>query len=91
MVTNAGVLGHAARQAPILERRKQLCPARSFEPPRWKDRAVELYADPPALRFSVAGRTRTMNPGDWLVMPPHESHDLSALEPTQFLLTLVKG
>ncbi len=43
------------------------------------------------LRFSVAGETREMGPSDWLVMPPNAPHDLTALEPTLFLLVLVKG
>ena len=43
------------------------------------------------LRFGVAGESREMTVGDWLVMPPDEPHDLTALEPTRFLLALVKG
>lgn len=42
------------------------------------------------VRFGVAGDARELGPGDWLVMPENEPHDLSALEPTRFLLTLVK-
>jgi quercetin dioxygenase-like cupin family protein len=43
------------------------------------------------LRFAVGSQTREMGPSDWLVMPSNEPHDLTALEPTLFLLTLVKG
>lgn len=42
------------------------------------------------LRFGVAGDTRTLKAHDWLIMPPNEPHDLDAVEPTRFLLTLVK-
>lgn len=43
------------------------------------------------LRFSVDGSSREMVASDWLVMPPNQAHDLAALEPTLFLLVLVKG
>lgn len=43
------------------------------------------------MRFGVGGETRMLGPGDWLVMPPDEPHDLAAVEPTRFLLTLVKS
>ena len=42
------------------------------------------------LRFGVAGRDREMGPHDWVLMKPGEPHDLTAIEPTRFLLTLVK-
>ena len=42
------------------------------------------------LKFGVAGETRTLKAHDWLTMPPNEPHDLDAIEPTRFLLTLVK-
>jgi len=43
------------------------------------------------LRFGAGGRSREIGANGWLVMPPDEPHDLDALEPTRFLLTLVKG
>ncbi len=43
------------------------------------------------LRFGVDGQSREMTANDWLVMPPDQPHDLDAIEPTRFLLTLVKG
>jgi len=43
------------------------------------------------LRFGVAGESKEMTAGDWLVMPADEPHDLTALEPTRFLLGMVKG
>lgn len=43
------------------------------------------------LRFTAAGASREMGPSDWLVMPPNEPHDLTAIEPTLFMLVLVKG
>ncbi|MEZ6189853.1 MAG: cupin domain-containing protein [Phycisphaerales bacterium] len=42
------------------------------------------------LKFGVDGETRTLKAHDWLVMPPDMPHDLDALKPTRFLLTLVK-
>jgi quercetin dioxygenase-like cupin family protein len=42
------------------------------------------------LRFAVGATEREMGPHDWLVMPPGEAHRLSALEPTRFVLTLLK-
>ncbi len=42
------------------------------------------------MNFTVAGSTREMTAHDWLVMPPNEPHDLEAIEPTRFLLTLAK-
>ncbi len=43
------------------------------------------------IRFAVSGEEREMVADDWLVMPPNERHDLTALEPSRFVLTLVKG
>lgn len=43
------------------------------------------------LRFGVGGESRQMGPHDWVLMKPDEPHDLSALEPTRFLLTLIKS
>jgi quercetin dioxygenase-like cupin family protein len=43
------------------------------------------------LRFGIGGETREMSPHDWVMMKPGEMHDLTALEPTRFLLTLIKG
>jgi len=42
------------------------------------------------LRFGVDGETRTLIAHDWLVMPADKPHDLDAVEPTRFLLTMVK-
>jgi quercetin dioxygenase-like cupin family protein len=42
------------------------------------------------LEFGVAGQKRTMTANDWLVMPFDTKHDLVALAPTRFLLTLLK-
>jgi quercetin dioxygenase-like cupin family protein len=42
------------------------------------------------VRFGVAGETRRLMANDWLLMPPDEPHDVEAVEPTRFLLTLVK-
>ncbi len=42
------------------------------------------------LRFGVGGETHELGPHDWLLMPPDAPHDLTALEPTRFLLTLGK-
>jgi quercetin dioxygenase-like cupin family protein len=42
------------------------------------------------LDFTVSGQTRRLVAHDWLVMPTDEPHDLDAIEPTRFLLTLVK-
>ncbi len=42
------------------------------------------------MKFTAAGETRTLKAHDWLVMPPDEPHDLDAIEPTRFLLTMVK-
>lgn len=42
------------------------------------------------LDFTVAGERHTLAANDWLVMPFDARHDLVALEPTRFLLTLLK-
>ena len=42
------------------------------------------------LRFGVDSVERTMGPHDWLVMPPNAPHNLAAIEPTRFVLTLFK-
>lgn len=42
------------------------------------------------LEFGVAGKKHTMTANDWLVMPFDAKHDLLALAPTRFLLTLLK-
>ena len=42
------------------------------------------------LSFGVDGETRRLVAHDWLVMPADKPHDLDAVEPTRFLLTMVK-
>jgi quercetin dioxygenase-like cupin family protein len=42
------------------------------------------------LRFGVETTEREMGPHDWLVMPANAPHHLLALEPTRFILTLLK-
>ncbi len=42
------------------------------------------------LSFGVDGETRRLAGNDWLVMPADKPHDLDAVEPTRFLLTMVK-
>jgi len=42
------------------------------------------------LKFGVQGESRDMGAHDWLVMPADAPHQLSAIEPTRFLLTLFK-
>lgn len=42
------------------------------------------------LRFVVNGTERELTANSWLVIPSHAPHDLDALEPTRFLLTLIK-
>jgi len=42
------------------------------------------------LRFGVGAEEREMSANDWLVMPADAPHRLTALEPTRFLLTLLK-
>jgi len=43
------------------------------------------------LRFGVGGTDRQMQAHDWVIMQPNEPHDLTAIEPTRFLLTLIKS
>jgi quercetin dioxygenase-like cupin family protein len=43
------------------------------------------------LRFGIGGEEREMAAQDWLIMPPNAEHRLTALEPTRFVLTLLKG
>lgn len=42
------------------------------------------------LRFGVGDQERVMARHDWLVMPANAPHRLTALEPTRFVLTLLK-
>ena len=42
------------------------------------------------LEFGVAGKKSVMEANDWLVMPFDTKHDLTAVQPTRFLLTLLK-
>lgn len=42
------------------------------------------------LDFAVAGTRRVLAANDWLLIPFDARHDLTALEPTRFLLTLLK-
>ena len=42
------------------------------------------------LDFAVAGRRHVLAAHDWLLIPFDARHDLKALEPTHFLLTLLK-
>lgn len=42
------------------------------------------------LQFGTGARTRVMVAHDWLLMPANEKHDLTALEPVRFLLTLLR-
>src|SRR5262245_23875675 len=42
------------------------------------------------LDFSVAGKRHELAPNDWLLMPFDARHDLTALAPTRFVLTLLK-
>ncbi|GAB4194536.1 MAG: hypothetical protein Kow00105_08780 [Phycisphaeraceae bacterium] len=46
-----------------------------------------LYGE---LDFGVAGRKHRLQAHDWLTMPPDTPHDLTAIKPTRFLLSLVK-
>jgi len=43
------------------------------------------------LTFGVGGQHREMTRHDWVAMPPNAPHDVSAVEPTTFLLTLWRG
>lgn len=42
------------------------------------------------LQLTVAGETHDLGPHGWVAMPPDAPHDLEALEPCRFLLTMVK-
>ncbi|MFO1078630.1 MAG: cupin domain-containing protein [Planctomycetota bacterium] len=42
------------------------------------------------LGFRVAGEERVLRAHDWLVMPPDAPHDLVAVRPTRFVLSLLK-
>lgn len=42
------------------------------------------------MNFGYRGQTIDMQPNDWALLRPNEPHDLSAVEPTRFLLTLLK-
>ena len=42
------------------------------------------------LDFTVAGRRHELAAHDWLLIPHDVRHDLTALEPTRFLLTLLR-
>lgn len=42
------------------------------------------------LDFSVLGKKYEMVANDWLVMPLDAKHDLTAMAPTRFLLTLLR-
>ena len=43
------------------------------------------------LAFTVAGQEQELTANDWLSMPAGEVHSVRAIEPTRFLLTLIKG
>ncbi|MBK8976330.1 MAG: cupin domain-containing protein [Planctomycetes bacterium] len=42
------------------------------------------------LSFGVGAERHVLRAHDWLAMPPNATHDLTAEEPTRFLLTLHK-
>lgn len=42
------------------------------------------------LRFGVESTEKIMGPNEWLLMPANAPHQLTALEPTRFVLTLFK-
>ncbi len=42
------------------------------------------------LRLTVAGQPHDLGPHGWVAMPPDAPHDLEALEPCRFLLTMMK-
>jgi quercetin dioxygenase-like cupin family protein len=42
------------------------------------------------LRMAVPGRELEMERDAWLSIPPHTPHAVHAIEPTRFLLTLVR-
>lgn len=43
------------------------------------------------LRMQVAGRSHSLGPASWLLLPPDAPHDAMAETPTRFLLTLVRN
>ena len=42
------------------------------------------------LKFTVGDKTYDMKPHDWLLIPNNEPHDLEAIEPTRFLLSMTR-
>lgn len=42
------------------------------------------------MSFKVPGMVKEMGSGDWVILKAAEPHSLVALEPTRFLLTLLK-
>ncbi|HEX5053486.1 MAG TPA: cupin domain-containing protein [Planctomycetota bacterium] len=42
------------------------------------------------LDFGVAGAQYELGPNDWMVLPVDAKHDLTAVAPTRFLLTLLR-
>lgn len=42
------------------------------------------------LDFGTAGERHAMSAHDWMILPFDARHDLTALEPTRFLLTLFR-
>lgn len=42
------------------------------------------------LDFTVAGQRHVLAAGDWLLIPFDRKHDLTAVEPTRFLLTVMR-
>ncbi|MEX2549873.1 MAG: cupin domain-containing protein [Nitriliruptoraceae bacterium] len=44
-----------------------------------------------AMRFTVAGGTHHLTPGDCLYLPPREPHSLEALEPCRLSLVMLRG
>jgi len=43
------------------------------------------------IEFEVGGESHTLGPAGWVAMPPGEVHAVHAIEPSRFLLTLLKG
>jgi quercetin dioxygenase-like cupin family protein len=42
------------------------------------------------LDLTLAGKRHVLAPGDWLLIPFDVKHDLTAVEPTRFLLTVMR-
>ena len=42
------------------------------------------------LDFTVAGKRHVLTAGDWMLVPFDVKHDLTAVEPTRFLLTVMR-